>query len=590
MSLNIIGISAHYHDSACCLLRDGVLVAAAQEERFTRLKHDASTPKRAFRYCLEQGGLALTDVDCVAYYEDPPKKMSRQLWMLMAPGATHEQKARILKHVDAERPLEAIRRQLGYDGPIQTVEHHQAHAASSFLFSGFDEAAVFTVDGVGEWATTTYGRGRGATIDMLEEIAFPDSIGLLYSTLTAYLGFEVNDGEYKVMGLAPYGEPKYVDRLHQLLQVGEGGAYALRMEYFDFLRSNRMFSDALVKLFGRPARPRSSAIERFHQDVAKSLQVVLEDVLLAKARYLHTLVPSENLCMAGGVALNCVANGRVLRDGPFKRLFVQPAAGDAGGALGAAALAHVQLTGRRPSAEPLSHAFLGPGFSSDAIRELLDASALKYADFSGRPQELARALVAKLAKGQVAGWFQGRMEFGPRALGARSILADPRDPGMRDRINSLVKLRESFRPFAPVVLEERTGDHFDLDHPSRFMLETCQVRSPLALPAITHVDGSARVQTVDRANNPRLAGVLEEFERATGCPILLNTSFNMKGEPIVCTPTDALLCFMRARLDVLVLEDFLIEAKDIPTMWNVFVRKVQVPGQGSGVHDVYTFL
>jgi carbamoyltransferase len=590
MALNIVGISAHYHDSACCLLRAGELVAAAQEERFTRVKHDSSTPAQAFRYCLEEGGLTIADVDCVAYYEDPAKKLSRQLWMLTWPGISHEQKARILQHIDAHRPVERIRGQLGYDGPIEVVEHHHAHAASSYFFSGFEDAAILTVDGVGEWATTTYGRGRGSDLEILDEVCFPDSIGLLYSTLTAYLGFEVNDGEYKVMGLAPYGQPRYVEQLYKLIDVGEGGAYKLRMEYFEFPHGNRMFSDRLSTLLGRPPRVPESRIEDFHKDVARSLQVVLEEVMLAKARFLYELTPSENLCMAGGVALNCVANSKVLREGPFKRLFVQPAAGDAGGAVGAAAIAHVRLAGVRPSSTPLAHAFLGPGFSSAFIRQLLDATRVPYTDFSGRWRECTADVVRRLTAGKIVGWFQGRMEFGPRALGARSILADPRDPTMRDRVNALVKLRESFRPFAPVVLEDRAAQHFVLDHPSRFMLETCPVQSPLALPAITHVDGSARVQTVDRDSNPRLASLLDEFERATGCPILLNTSFNMRGEPIVCTPTDALLCFVRARLDTLVLEDCLIDAADIPLLWHPFTAKLGLNRESGIDHAVYTFV
>ena len=590
MSPNIVGISAYYHDSACCLLRDGLLVAAAQEERFSRRKHDAGTPRHAFRYCLEAGDLTIADVDCIAYYEDPVKKTSRQLGMLLVPGISDVQQARILRRLAMPSPLDTLRAELGYDGRIEVVDHHHSHAASSYYFSGFDDAAVLTVDGVGEWATTTYGRCAGRSIELLEEVEYPHSLGLLYSALTAYLGFEVNEGEYKVMGLAPYGQPRYVDQLHRLIEVGPGGAYSLDMAYFDFPRTNRMFSDGFTALFGRPPRAPESELDSFHEDVARSLQVVLEEVLLDKVRYLHGVAASDNLCMAGGVALNCVANARILRDGPFERLFVQPAASDAGGALGAAALAHLRLTGERPAQAALAHAFLGPEFTTDEIRGLLGASSLTFTDFSGRRDGLAEAIAGRLAAGEIVGWFQGRMEFGPRALGARSILADPRDPTMRDRINALVKQREAFRPFAPVVLEDRAAEHFELDHPSRFMLETCQTRSPLSLPAITHVDGSARVQTVDRETNPALAQLLEAFDRLTGCPVLLNTSFNMRGEPIVCSPQDAILCFVRARLDALVLGDLVIDRGTLPASWDMVSANLLGATRAGIGHDVYTFL
>jgi carbamoyltransferase len=570
MSPNIIGIAAHYHDSACCLMRDGRLIAAAQEERFTRIKHDASIPRHAFRYCLQEGDLTIADVDCIAYYEDPRKKLARHLWMAMLPDLSPDRRASLARRLDCERPLREIREVLGFDGRIEIVEHHHAHAASSFYFSGFADAALLTVDGVGEWATTTYGRGGGAGLEIFEEVHFPHSLGLLYSAVTAYLGFEVNEGEYKVMGLAPYGQPKHVAEMRKLIEMGAEGQYRLALPYFDFLRFDRMFSDEMPKLFGEPSRTPESAILPFHKDVARSLQVVLEETLLEKVRYLHDKVSSRNLCMAGGVALNCVANSRIIRDGPFANLFVQPAASDAGSALGAAAIAHTRLVNEAPIREPLGHVYLGPRYGNDEIHQLLDASSLAFQDFRGKESDLIRAVVDRLAAGDVIGWFWGRMEFGPRSLGARSILADPRNAAMRDRINALVKKREAFRPFAPVVLAPRAKDHFVLDHPSPFMLEVVQVRSPLDLPAITHVDGSARVQTVDEATNPRLARLLEEFHQRTQCPILLNTSFNMRGEPIVCTPSDALLCFVNSDLDVLVLEDFVINRSSIPAMWKVF--------------------
>lgn len=592
MALNIIGFSAYFHDAACCLLRDGELVCAAEEERFSRVKHDAGLPWRAFRYCLERGGLTLPDVDCIAYYEDPVEKLSRQIWMGLAPGASDISRRRLYGRMKLNigRLEREVREGLGYEGRIEIVGHHPAHAASSFYFSGFPEAAVMTVDGVGEWATTTFGRAEGKDIEIFEEVHFPHSLGLLYSAITAYLGFEVNDGEYKVMGLAPYGQPRYVDQVARLLSSGEGGQYELRMEYFDFLHRDRMYSDRLVELFGRPPREPESELLPFHQDVARSLQVVLEETLLEKARYLHGKVPSENLCMAGGVALNCVANRRILREGPFKDLFVQPAASDAGGCLGAAAIAHVRLSGERPRQGRLSHMYWGPSATPDQIERLLRSTSARALDFRGDSAGLIEATVDRLAQGKVVGWYQGDMEFGPRALGARSILADPRGDDMRDRINALVKMREAFRPFAPAVLAERAQEHFDIDHPSPFMLETCQVRSPLDLPAITHVDRSARLQTVDRRDSPRFAELLERFESRTGCPILLNTSFNMRGEPIVCTPTDALLCFVRSQIDALVLGDFLLDRDAVPALWKELAGTLWRRSVQAVSHEVYTLL
>lgn len=553
---NILGLSAYFHDSACCLLKDGVLVAAAQEERFSHRKHDPSLPKMAFRYCLSEGNLSINDIDCVAYYENPAKKLDRQLWMIL-PSISETSAFDVWRK--SKRPVHDIRKVLGYDGPIQIVDHHQAHAASSYFFSGFPDAAVLTVDGVGEWATTTYGHAQANTINLMEEVHFPDSIGLLYSAITSYLGFAVNDGEYKVMGLAPYGKPVYADRIRQLVQPMERGQFSLNLDYFNFLGKDRMYTDALPKLFGEPPREKESQITIFHKDVARSLQLVLEETLLEKAKYLYEKTGSENLCMAGGVALNCVANSRILNESPFKRLFVQPAAGDAGTCLGAAALAHINLTGSRPVTERLEHVYLGPRFTLDDIAKLIQETNVTAADFRGREESLLAHAVELLAAGKVIGWFEGRMEFGPRALGARSILADPRDPGMRDRINALVKKREGFRPFAPVVLESKATEHFDLDHASPFMLETCQVKSKLDLPAITHVDNSARVQTVNETVNSRLARLLKAFDERTGCPILLNTSFNMRDEPIVCSPSDAIWCFARTDIDVLFLEDFVID-------------------------------
>lgn len=590
--LNIIGVSAGYHDSACCLMRDGVLTAAVQEERFSRVKNDKSFPRRGFRYCLDEAGLTISDIDCIAYYEDPLLKLGRKIWMGLLPGVSATRRKSILDCVTARQPQEIIRQTFGFNGRIEIVDHHLSHAASAYYFSGFEEAAILTMDGVGDWPSTTYGWGRGKHIERFEQVDFPDSVGLFYSAITGYLGFEVNEGEYKVMGLAPYGEPAYVDQLRQMIDVTSEGQYRLNLKYFAFLSEDAMYTKELSSLLGRPPRQPESELEQFHMDVARSVQVVLEEFLLEKTRYLHSRVPSENLCMAGGVALNVVANGRCLKEGPFKRLFVQPAAGDAGGALGAAAIAHVRLTGKAPEQKRMDHAYLGPAnASADAFRTLTTSSA-KFKDLRGKEEELIRLTVDRLVEGKVVGWSHGRMEFGPRSLGSRSILADPRRPEMRDRINELVKMRESFRPFAPAVLESKAHEHFDLDHPSPFMLETCQVISPIDLPAITHIDGSARVQTVRPETSPRFAALLEEFYRRTGCPILLNTSFNMRGEPIVCTTIDAILSFTQCRIDTLVVEDFILERADLPSMWGLQAlrRATEKNTAGAVGHLVYTLL
>jgi carbamoyltransferase len=589
----IVGISAHYHDSACAIIKDGVLVAAAEEERFTKKKHDAGIPANAFRYCLRQAGVSLADVTRLAYYEEPIKKASRQIWAGW-PDLLTNPKRRF--RIDSSRAEAEIRQALGYDGTIDFMDHHLSHAASAFLFSGFEQANILTVDGVGEWATTSYGLGDGVEIELFEEVSFPHSLGLLYSAITAYLGFDVNDAEYKVMGLAPYGQPRYLEQLRRLIHSDGDGQYRLDLDYFEFLNGERMYSDKLCTLLGEAPRRPESELSQFHNDVAHSIQAVLEEILLQKVRYLHRRRPSENLCMAGGVALNCVANGRIHREGPFANLFVQPAASDAGGALGAAALAHVRHSGRRLSGTPLRHVFLGPSFSNREVRQIVVQTPLRRSstDYSGRLPELLRATAERLADGKVVGWCQGRMEFGPRALGGRSILADPRGPQMRDRINALVKMREAFRPFAPAVLESKMAEHFDLSYPSPFMLETCRVISPIALPAITHVDQSARVQTVTAETNPRFFALLEEFDLLTGCPILLNTSFNLRGDPIVLDPIDAIWTFAICDIDTLVLEDHVIDRPAPSATWKELARALgarRAKGRaGADPVNVYSFL
>ena len=583
----IAGISALYHDAAAAIIRDGRVVAAAQEERFTRRRYDPMMPANAFRACLAESKIRISDIDHLAYYENPAARLGRQLWMGLPalPSATPETMFRL----DACRPFRQIRELLGYDGPVTAITHHEAHAGSAFYQSGFPESALLTADAVGEWATTSYGRAGADGLELFDEVVFPHSLGLLYSTLTSFLGFEVNSDENKVMGLAPYGQPRYLDTLRTLVTDLPGGQYRLNLAYFDFGRSDQMYSSALCELLGARPRDAHDPIEAFHEDVASSLQVLTEEVLLGKIRYLREATGSDYLSYAGGVALNCVANSRLRREGPFRKVFVQPAAGDAGGSVGAAAVVHHRLSGTFVR-HRLTDARLGPSYDTAGVRAALATAGTNYEDFTGREGELLSATAGLLADGQVIGWFQGRMEFGPRALGARSILADPRDPTMRDRINALVKKREAFRPFAPAVVAERCREFFDIDWPSPFMLETAQVRNGPALPAITHVDGSARVQTVDAADDPRFHGLLTRFGAITGFPILLNTSFNMRGEPIVCDPSDALGTFIRCQLDALVLGDLLLLRENVLPAWESYANQIAPPADRAAIsRAVYTF-
>lgn len=583
--MNIIGISAFYHDAACCLLQHGQLLAAVSEERFSRIKNDSRLPVHAFRHCLHAGNLSIMDVDRIAYYESPTLKLSRQLWSGRPAGAGDD-----FAWLDANAPIRAIREHLGFDGPIDIYQHHQSHAASSFYYAGFEQAAVFTVDGVGEWATTTYGMGDGDNLQLFHEVTFPHSLGLFYATLTAYLGFKVNSGEYKVMGLAPYGQPRYADILRDMVLSKPGGDFELNMDYFDFVSGQRMFSDHLIARLGRPPRAAESAITSFHQDVACSLQRVLEEVLLEKVRWLATQVDSDCLCLAGGVALNCVANGRIARETPFQHIFIQPAAGDAGGCLGAAALSFREQQGQRHTREPLPHVYLGPRFDPNDVQRRLQATGLAFDSFA--EAELIDTVADALAANHIVGWFQGAMEFGPRALGARSILANPADPSMRQRLNDRIKKREAFRPFAPVVQAEVAHQWFDLSQPSPFMLQVCQVTAA-GLPAITHVDGSARPQTVTAEQNPRLHALLSAFQQRTGYPMLVNTSFNVRGEPIVCTPDDALFCMGVAGLDLLVIENCVVHRSALPADWSQRFhawRYANRPQQRSQRNMLYTFV
>jgi carbamoyltransferase len=594
-STYILGLSAFYHDSAACLLRDGEIVAAASEERFTRIKGDASFPERAVAYCLESAGLRPEDLQFVGFYDKPLLKFERILetYLAMAPrGLRSFLKAGPVWIKEKLFTDQHIRERLGYEGELLYAEHHESHAASAFYPSPYERAAILTVDGVGEWATATMGVGDGEKIEVLKELHWPDSLGLLYSAFTYYLGFKVNSGEYKVMGLAPYGEPKYVDLiLRELVDLREDGSFRLNQKYFDYLSGLTMTSRAFDELFGGPPRAPESRLTQREMDLARSVQAVTEEIMLRMARQVHRETGLDRLCLAGGVALNCVANGRILREGPFEDIWIQPAAGDAGGAVGVAQLIWHRYCGqpRRVNAgrDAMGGSYLGPAFSDDQIRHFLDGVGADY-QLLDRSTLLAR-VAELLADGQIVGWFDGRMEFGPRALGSRSILGDPRSPRMQSEMNLKIKFRESFRPFAPSVLRERVSEYFELDRDSPYMLLVAPVREERRLPvtdegrdlwgidrlnvprsdipAVTHVDYSARVQTVSKHDNPTYYDLISEFERLTDCAVLVNTSFNVRGEPIVCSPQDAYRCFMRTGIDALVLGPFLLEKVGQP-VWH----------------------
>lgn len=591
--MHILGISCFYHDSAAVLLRDGKIVAAAQEERFTRKKHDESFPKNAIRYCLEEGGISVKDIDIIAFYDKPFLKFERLLetYLAYAPsGVRSFVKAMSVWLKEKLWVPSVIADELGYKGKILFAEHHQSHAASAFFASPYQEAAILTVDGVGEWTTTSWGVGKGNSIEVKEEIHFPQSLGLLYSAFTYYTGFKVNSGEYKVMGLAPYGEPKYVSLIKEkLIDIKEDGSFRMNMEYFDYPAGLRMTNAKFDELFGGPARKPESPLTQKEMELAASLQVVTEEVMMKLARYVHKESGMKYLCLAGGVALNCVANGRILREGPFESIWIQPASGDAGNALGAALAVWYQYLGNPRNADgktdAMQGAYLGPRFSNDEIQEFLDARKIPYTKLeSGK---LFDVVAKYLHDGAVVGWFSGRMEFGPRALGARSIIGDARNPKMQSKMNLKIKFRESFRPFAPSVLAEYADEYFDLDgHPSPYMLLTAYIKEGRRrkmtaeehrlwgieklnvvrsdIPAVTHVDYSARVQTVDKDVAPRYHALIDAFRKRTGCAVIVNTSFNVRGEPIVCTPEDAYRCFMRTNMDYLVLENFVLEKSAQP--------------------------
>ena len=590
--MNILGISCFYHDSASCLLRDGLIVGAAQEERFSRKKHDPRFPARAIKYCLKEGGISVQDLDYVVFYDKPILTFDRLLmsYISVAPKGLRSWLEAIPLWLGKKLHVpKVIRKEIGYEKEVLFTEHHESHAASAFYPSPFEEAAILTVDGVGEWATASYGIGRNNQISLLRELHFPNSVGLLYSAFTYFTGFRVNSGEYKLMGLAPYGRPRYKDLiLSEIVDLKDDGSIALNLAYFDFLGGLRMTNRRFAKLFGGPPRKPEADITEREMDLAASIQAVCEEIILKMVRQVHKETGLKKLCLAGGVALNCVANGRILRESDFKEVWIQPAAGDAGGAVGAAlSVWHRYLGNGRPDPQSASHLrspYMGPAFSNEIIKAYLEKRGYPFVELD--PESRARTIAARIAEGKIVGYLAGRMEFGPRALGARSILGDARSEEIQRVMNLKIKFRESFRPFAPSVLEEKASVYFDVQTNSPYMLLTADIRKDKQLPqpfrqntpmlerlkvkrsdipAVTHLDYSARLQTVSGTDKRDYYEVISEVDKLTGCPVIVNTSFNVRGEPIVCTPEDAYRCFMRTEMDVLVMENCMLLKEDQPT-------------------------
>ena len=588
--MNILGISAFYHDSAACLVQDGNIMSAAQEERFTRKKHDSSFPVNAIDFCLKDADLQFEDIDLVAYYDKPFITFERILetYLSFAPiGIRSFIKSLPLWIKKKLWMKEVIRKELGYEGKIIFTEHHESHAASAFFPSPFQEAAFLTMDGVGEWTTASYGVGKGNNINILAEIKFPHSLGLLYSAFTYYTGFKVNSGEYKLMGLAPYGEPKYMDLIFKkLIDLKDDGSFRLNMDYFNYCAGLTMTNDKFHNIFGGPPRKPESRMEQRHMDIARSIQEVTEEVVLRICRHIKKETGQKYLCLAGGVALNCVANGKLLQQGIFDDIWIQPAAGDAGAALGAALCAWYQYQENKRISDGKKDfqqgTYLGPKFDNTYITEYLKSNDIPFTEL--RDEGIPERIADLIADEKVIGWFQGRMEFGPRALGGRSIIGDARSSEMQETMNLKIKFRESFRPFAPSVIRERVTDVFDIDRGSPYMLLVAPIKNNIrremseeeqnlfgleklrvarsSIPAITHVDYSARIQTVDGEHNKRYYDVIKKFDEKYGCPVIINTSFNVRGEPIVCTPEDAYTCFMRTNMDYLIMENCLLDKKD----------------------------
>ena len=584
--MKILGISCFYHDAAAALCVDGTIVAAAEEERFSRKKHDSGFPRQAIEFCLRFAGVKISDIDYVVFYEKPFVKMERLLTSYLATWPRSYRSFVTAMPVWLREKMHipsVIRKETGYEGEILFTDHHISHAASCFLCSPFEEAAIFTLDGVGEWNTASYGTGRGARVELTHEINFPHSLGLLYSAFTGYLGFRVNDGEYKVMGMAPYGTPRYVDKIRELVEINDDGSFKLNMDYFAYHYKLENLSRKFIELFGPPRAPESvfyteklypkkdlpgwddewaRNCQRF-ADIAHSIQEVTEEAMLKTATFLHRETGMDYLCMAGGVALNCVANGEVLRKTPFKNIWIQPGAGDSGAAIGAALYVYNTVLGN-PRKWVMDQAYLGPSFSEESIRKWLDGQGIPYTEYSEK--ELPGVVAKLIADKNVVGFYHGRMEFGPRALGARSILADPRTAAMKDILNEKIKHREQFRPFAPAVLVEKAGDYFDLgcaDAPYMLIVGEVRPDKRALIPAVTHADNTARPQTVRRDSNPRYYDIIAEFGKLTGVPVIINTSFNVRGEPIVLTPSQAYRCFATTDMDHVVLERFVVAKKDI---------------------------
>jgi carbamoyltransferase len=588
----ILGISAFYHDSAACLVKDGEIIAAAQEERFTRKKHDHNFPSRSIDYCLSTRNISANDLDLIAFYDKPLLKFERLLetYLAYVPlGFTSFIKSMPLWIKEKLWMKELIKSNLNYKGKVIFPEHHESHAASAFFPSPFNEAAILTLDGVGEWTTSSCGFGSGNKIDLFSEIKFPHSLGLLYSAFTYYTGFKVNSGEYKVMGLAPYGEPKYVDIIFkELVDLKEDGSFRMNMDYFNYCAGLTMTNSKFNNLFGGKPRVPESNLTQKEMDLARSIQDVTEEIVFRMGRHIHKETGSKNLCLAGGVALNCVANGKLLKEGPFERIWIQPAAGDAGGALGAALIGWYNYFGNQRRADNKNDSqkgsYLGPEFNDEEIESFLNIRKLPYTRMS--EEEITNKVSDLIADEKVIGWFSGRMEFGPRALGSRSIIGDARSPKMQAQMNIKIKFREGFRPFAPSVLEEKVSDYFDLECESPYMLLVANVKKERQkkmksdddklfgiqklnilrsdIPAVTHIDYSARIQTVNRNTNPLYHKLISKFDDKFGYAVIINTSFNVRGEPIVCTPADAYLCFMRTNIDYLVLGNYLL-SKDEQT-------------------------
>ncbi len=587
----ILGISCFYHDSAACLVDNGSIIAAAQEERFTRKKHDANFPSKAINYCLSEADIQIDDLDAVVFYDKPFMTFERLLlsYLTVAPKGLRSWLAAMPLWLGKKLHVpKIVEKETGYQGDVLFTEHHEAHQASAFYPSPFDQAAILTIDGVGEWATASYGIGKNKDISILKELHFPDSLGLLYSAFTYYTGFKVNSGEYKLMGLAPYGEPRYKDLiLTELVDLKRDGSLRLDLSHFDFIGGLRMTNKRFAKLFGGPARRPETEITQKEMDIAASIQAVTEEAVLRMAKHVYDETHQKYLCMAGGVALNCVANGRILRESPFEDIWIQPAAGDAGGALGAALSVWHRYFGNERSAstgcDQQQGSYLGPSFSKQNVKNFLEEKCYIFHKLA--PHKRAKIIAEQIAAGKVVGHMSGRMEFGPRALGARSILGDPRRRDTQTVLNLKIKYRESFRPFAPTVLEEKASEYFNIDRPSPYMLLVADVNQERCLPqpskngmpmlkrlkvkrsdipAVTHLDYSARLQTVNKKDKPDYHDVISEFEKLTGCAVIVNTSFNVRGEPIICTPEDAYRCFMRTEMDVLVLEDCMLFKEEQP--------------------------